>query len=198
MTTMLQVPRTRGAVSGVLLVLLGAWGALIPFVGPYFHFAYTPDTAWTYTTGRLWMEIVPGAVAMVGGIILLSSATRPVAMLGAELAAVAGAWFALGKILTPIWTATASLNPGFPVGGTIGQPLEQIGFFTGLGVVIVFIAALALGRLTVIGVRDRRPAETVAGAERERAAETEAATSPAQANQTGPRNFGRWLVARRS
>jgi hypothetical protein len=198
MTTMLQVPRTRGAVSGVLLVLLGAWGALIPFVGPYFHYAYTPDVAWYYTTGRLWMEIVPGAVTMVGGIILVSSATRPVAMLGAELAAVAGAWFALGKILAPIWTVTSALNPGFPVGGTIGQPLEQIGFFTGLGVVIVFIAALALGRLTVIGVRDRRPAETVAGAERERIAETEAATTPAQTSQAGGRNFGRWLVARRS
>jgi hypothetical protein len=198
MTTMLQVPRTRGAVSGVLLVLLGAWGALIPFVGPYFHYAYTPDAAWTYTTGRLWMEVVPGAVTVVGGIILLSSATRPVAMFGAELAAVAGAWFALGKILTPIWTTTSALNPGFPVGGTIGQPLEQIGFFTGLGVVIVFIGALALGRLTVIGVRDRRPAETVAEAERERTAETEAATAPAQASSAGGRNFGRWLVARRS
>ena len=34
MTTMLQVPRTRGAGSGVLLVLLGAWGSLIPLAGP--------------------------------------------------------------------------------------------------------------------------------------------------------------------
>ena len=29
MTTMLQVPRSRGAVSGLLLMLLGLWGALI-------------------------------------------------------------------------------------------------------------------------------------------------------------------------
>jgi len=53
--------RSRGAASGLLLVLLGLWGALIFFVGPYFHFAYTPDTAWTYSTGRLWLEILPGA-----------------------------------------------------------------------------------------------------------------------------------------
>lgn len=201
MTTMLQVPRTRGAVSGVLLVLLGAWGALIPFVGPYFHYAYTPDTAWTFTTGRLWMEIVPGAATLVGGIVLMSSATRPVAMFGAELAAVAGAWFALGTVLAPLWTATSTLNPGFPVGGTTGRPLEQIGFFAGLGVVIVFIAALALGRLTVIGIRDSRPggrAGTVAETERERAAETEAATEPVRASRAGVHSFGRWLVARRS
>ena len=199
MTTMLQVPRTRGAVSGLLLVLLGAWGALIPFVGPYFHYAYTPDAAWTYTTGRLWMEIAPGAATLAGGIILLSSATRPVAMFGAELAAVAGAWFALGTVLTPLWTTASTLNPGHPVGGTIGQPLEQIGFFSGLGVVIVFVAALALGRLTGIGVRDGRlRAETSAEAERERAAQTEAAAKREQASRTGVHNFGRWLVARRS
>ena len=39
----LRMPRSRGAVSGLLLVILGAWGALIPFVGPHFNFAYTPD-----------------------------------------------------------------------------------------------------------------------------------------------------------
>ena len=53
MTRMLQVPRSRGAVSGLLLVLLGLWGALIPLVGPYFHYAYTPTSAWTLTTGRV-------------------------------------------------------------------------------------------------------------------------------------------------
>jgi hypothetical protein len=31
---------------------------------------------------------------------------------------------------------------------------EHLAFFTGLGVVIVFISALALGRLAVIGARD--------------------------------------------
>jgi hypothetical protein len=115
MTRMLQVPRSRGAVSGLLLVLLGLWGALIPLVGPYFHYAYTPDTAWTFTAGRTWLEIVPGVVTILGGIILLASASRPVAMVGAELAAVAGAWFALGTVLSPIWPAASTLNPGSPV-----------------------------------------------------------------------------------
>ena len=116
MTSMLQVPRSRGAVSGTLLVLLGIWGALIPLVGPYFHYAYTPATDWTFTTGRIWLEIVPGAATFLGGIILLSSATRPMAMAGAELAAVAGAWFALGTVLSPIWQAASTLNPGSPGG----------------------------------------------------------------------------------
>ena len=50
MTGMLRVPRSRGALNGGLLVLLGIWGGLIAFVGPYFHYAYTPDKAFTYTT----------------------------------------------------------------------------------------------------------------------------------------------------
>jgi hypothetical protein len=163
MTGMLRVPRTRGVASGLALVLLGAWGALIPFIGPYFHFAYTPDTAWAYTVGRLWLEIIPGVATVIGGLILLVSAFRPVAILGACLAAAAGAWFALGSLVAPLWTGygtvgpnaiPAALYPGAPAGGPVHMVAEHLAFFTGLGVVIVFIAALALGRLAVIGTRD--------------------------------------------
>jgi hypothetical protein len=157
---MLQVPRSRGAVSGLLLVLLGLWGALIPLVGPYFHYAYTPDSAWMLTAGRVWLEIVPGAATFLGGIILLASASRPLAMFGAELAAAAGAWFALGMVIIPLWPAASTLDPGSPAGTTtVLRQLEHLGFYTGLGVVIVFVAALALGRLAVVGVRDARLAE---------------------------------------
>lgn len=157
MTGTLRVPRSRGAVSGMLLILLGAWGALIPFVGPYFSYAYTPATAWSYTSGRLWLSILPGAAALIGGLVLLAARIRPVAMAGAALAALAGAWFAVGTVLSPLWSIVPSA--GTPTGGTVLRALEQIGFFTGLGVVIVFLAAFALGRLSVVGVRDRRLVE---------------------------------------
>lgn len=153
MSGMLQIPRRRGALSGVLMVVLGAWGGLIAFVGPYFHYAYTPDSAWSYTSGRLWLEVLPGAGALVGGLIALASASRPVAMFGAWLAAISGTWFALGTIIGHAW-AGSGLTAGTPVGGTLTRVVEQIGFFTGLGVVIVFLAALALGRLSVVGRRD--------------------------------------------
>jgi hypothetical protein len=153
MSGMLRIPRSRGALSGVLLVLLGAWGGLIAFVGPYFHYAYTPDSAWSYTPGRFWLEILPGAGAVVGGVITLASASRPVAMFGAWLAAISGAWFALGTVIGHAW-AGSGLSAGTPVGGTQARAVEQIGFFTGLGVAIVFLAALALGRLSVVGIRE--------------------------------------------
>jgi HAMP domain-containing protein len=151
---MLRVPRSRGALSGTLLVLLGAWGALIAFVGPYFHYAFTPDHAWTYNTGRLWLEILPGAAAVLGGLIVLVAATRPAAVFGAWVAALSGAWFVVGRPLSTLWTTGHTVAAGQPVGGYITRVAEDIGFFTGLGVVILFFAAMALGRFTVIGARE--------------------------------------------
>src|SRR5215467_9161091 len=103
MTGMLRMRRSRGVLSGLLLVLLGAWGGLIPFIGPYFHYAYTPDTTWTYNTARLWLEILPGAAVFLGGVLLIITANRTVGMFGALLASAAGAWFALGPVLSPLW-----------------------------------------------------------------------------------------------
>ena len=172
MTAMMRVPRTRGAGSGVLLILLGAWGAFIPFVGPYFHFAYTPDTAWAWTWGRFFLEIVPGVATALGGLILVISAFRPVAMFGAALAAAGGAWFAVGSLLGPVWASYSTsgaaggvpsvLDPGQPAGGPLHMVAEHLTFFTALGVVIVFVAAVAFGRLAIVGARD---AQLAAGGE---------------------------------
>jgi hypothetical protein len=169
MAGMLRVPRSRGALSGVILILLGAWGALIAFIGPYFHYAYTPDRAWTYNTGRLWLEILPGAATLLGGLIVLTAATRPVAMFGAWLAAMCGAWFVVGMPLSTLWTAGGVPAAGSPVGSTLARAVEQIGFFGGLGAAIIFFAALALGRFTVLGHREVMLAEEYAAAERARA-----------------------------
>ena len=173
MNGMLRVRRSRGVLSGLLLVLLGIWGALIPFIGPYFHYAYTPDKAWTYTTGRLWLDILPGAAAFLGGLVVLTSAYRPTAHFGAWLAALSGAWFALGGLIGPTWIHM-QMVPGTPVGDAAHRTLEQIGFFTGLGVVIVLLAAMAIGRFSVISVSDARRATREAEAVREAEAAREA------------------------
>jgi hypothetical protein len=142
--------RRRALLTGVLLILLGAWGGVVPFIGPYFKYAYTPDTAWSYTSDRLWLSVVPGAAAVLGGLVVLAS-PRAVAMLGACLAALGGAWFAVGRVVGPAWV---SLTPGTPVGDAGMRALEEIGFFTGLGLVIVLAAMVAFGRLSVAGAFD--------------------------------------------
>ena len=170
MAGMLQMRRSRGAASGFLLVLLGAWGALIPFIGPYFHYAYTPDTAWTYSTARLWLEILPGAAVFLGGILLIIATGRHIALFGALLAAAAGAWFTLGPILSPLWNNHVPLG-GSPVGTTeFIRIMEQLGFYSALGLVIVFIAAAAFGRIMSVasGIKEIEtvpPTETIPAAE---------------------------------
>ncbi len=97
---MKKIARSRGAASGFLLILLGVWGgALIPFVGPNFDFAFSPDQAWTWTNARGWLEVLPGAVTVLGGLLLLTSRNRATAMLGSWLTVAAGAWFVVGRAL---------------------------------------------------------------------------------------------------
>ena len=163
MAGMLQMRRSRGAFSGFLLILLGLWGALIPFIGPYFDFAYTPDKAWTYNTGRLWLELLPGAAVFLGGVLLMAARGRHTALFGALLAAAAGAWFTLGPVLSPLWNHHVAMG-GSPASSTVYMRImEQLGFFTALGVVIVFVAGAALGRIASVtsGIRTVEPVEEV-------------------------------------
>jgi hypothetical protein len=177
------VPRSRGAVSGFLLILLGAWGALVPFFGPYLDYSYGTDQAWHWTAARGWLEVLPGVAVALGGLLLLISAHRVSASFGGWLAALGGAWFIVGQTVAPLLHL-----------GNVGQPLShhdsgravaQLGYFLGLGTVIVFLAAFALGRLAVVGVRDVLVAERAAEAAREeelarrRAAEHDAAAGVA-------------------
>jgi hypothetical protein len=184
---MLQMRRSRGAFSGFLLMLLGLWGALIPFVGPYFHYAYTPDKAWTYNTARLWLEILPGAAVFLGGFLLMIAARRHTALFGAVLAVAAGAWFSLGTMLSPLWNHHVTLG-GSPAAATqYTRIMEQLGFFSALGVVVVLIAATAFGRILSVPagikvaepVTDTAPADTADNEEtRTLPTRTPAATTP--------------------
>jgi len=143
----LRMRRSRGVFSGFLLVLLGLWGGLIAFIGPYFHYAYTPATTWTYTTDRLWLEILPGAAVFLAGLLLMSTNGRHIALFGAALGAAAGAWFTLGTVFSPLWNHNVPLG-GSPASATVVMRIaEQVGFFTGLGVVIVCVASFAFGRI---------------------------------------------------
>jgi hypothetical protein len=127
------------------VILLGICGALIPFVGPYFHYAFGSLQTWHYTSERLWLCIVPGAVAVIGGLMLLRSSHRSTGLLGGWLALAAGAWFAIGPTISLLWHHTG--NPiGTPIGGHTRRTLELLGYFQGLGVVIAALAAFAMGR----------------------------------------------------
>ncbi|OHV05681.1 hypothetical protein [Mycobacterium talmoniae] len=148
----LRIPRTRGAISGFLLILLGVWGAVIPFVGARFNFAYTPDQVMTWTAARGWLEVLPGAATAFGGAMLLFSANRATAMMGGWLAVLGGAWFVVGNSFSSLLRIG---DIGDPVASTDAKRLLiELAYFPGLGAVILFLGGVALGTLSVVSVRD--------------------------------------------
>ncbi len=148
----LHIARSRGAASGFLVILLGLWGALVPFVGPAFDFAYTPDQGSAWSAARGWLEVLPGVVAVVGGFLLVRSRNRATAMLGGWLSVVAGAWFVIGRVMATTLTIG---EIGRPVANTeITAAWLELTYFYGLGALIVFLGAMALGRVSVRSVRD--------------------------------------------
>jgi hypothetical protein len=154
-----RIPRTRGALGGGLLLVLGAWAGLVAFIGPYFDFAFTPDPddAWHWTAARGYLEVIPAAAVFVGGLLLIVSASRVTTSLGGWLAVAGGAWLVVGPPLAPV--LTIDLGQPDPTSGTGVRALEALFFFYGIGAAIVFVASLALGRLSVRSLRDVQAAE---------------------------------------
>jgi hypothetical protein len=141
----LRLPRTTGALSGLLIIALGIWGGLIPFVGPYFHYSFGGDQTWHFTMQRLWLNILPGALAVIGGFMLLRASSRIGGLIAGWVAVIAGAWFAVGPAVALLWDHTIYAI-GAPNGGQTRRMLEWVGYFYGLGVVIVGLSAFAMGR----------------------------------------------------
>jgi hypothetical protein len=137
--------RSTGMASGLLIMVLGVWGALIPFVGPYFDYSFGINTTWHFTTDRLWLNILPGALAVIAGLLLLRAATRMAGILAGWLGVIAGAWFVVGPAVSTTWeSGTGPI--GRPLFGSTRQMLELVGYFYGLGALIVAIAAFSVGR----------------------------------------------------
>lgn len=172
-------PNLLRMVTGVLLILLGVWGGLAHFVGPYFHYAYTSDTAWHVTVARVWLEIVPAAAAVAGGALVLVTTRRLLSAGGAILTMLAGGWFVVGRPASTIWPRIGTV--GVPAGTSPARmAAEELGMFTGLGLAIALCAALVLGRALTSATQagtapeadeDAKEEETEAEAEEETAAE---------------------------
>jgi hypothetical protein len=161
MTTQVGIRRSRGVVSGVALILLGVWGGLAPFVGPYFHFGYTPDKAWAYTTGRLYFSAIPGGAAILGGLVVTLTRSRVAGVLGGLLAALGGLWFVAGSGITFYLLKHTSISTGIPLGTatatgayTVRMYLETLALFGGVGALVIFFGAVACGRLSMIAMSD--------------------------------------------
>lgn len=143
----MRIPRTRGALTGLAIVVLAAWGGLIPFVGPYFDYQIGAGDAWTWTSNRLFLDVIPGAAAVLGGLLLIMGTTRASARLGGWIALAAGIWFVIGPAMSMLWE-DGRLGTGAATGSTGVRVLEWLGFYYATGVLIAALAGYAIGMLT--------------------------------------------------
>ena len=158
-----RIPRKRGAFTGFLLILLGLWGALIPFVGPYFNFQIGTADTWDWSIDRLWLSVLPGAVTVLGGLVLLYSTRRSSASLGGLLALAGGLWFVGGPTVSMLWNDGVSAS-GAAFGDNGTRVLEWIGFFYGTGALVTLFSSYALGFLAALPVTGEAVAPTHAAA----------------------------------
>jgi hypothetical protein len=152
MATGVRMSRSRGSLSGLILILLGAWGGLAPLLSPYLKLGFTPDQAWFYSTGRLYLVLLPGGVAVLAGLVILVSRSRWLGGFCAILAALAGAWFLGGQAALLLLTGT-TYSEG--ITGSLHEQLKtNFECVLGVGALIIFFAALSLGRQSISAYKD--------------------------------------------
>ena len=83
---------------------------------------------------------------MLGGLLLIWSGHRMSGTMASWFAMAGGAWFAVGPAVSRLWEHGGG-PIGVPLFGHTRQTFELIGYFYGLGIVVMGLAAFALGRI---------------------------------------------------
>lgn len=133
---------------GLLTLLLGAWAAIVPFVGPLFGFGATRTGAWVWNLPHALLWLAPGAVAAVLGLMMMSRAPlarRGLARLGHAWAglivACCGAWLAIGPFAWRIIKGNVPIKTA----GPYHELLYWAGYSIGPGVLLGLLGGAALG-----------------------------------------------------
>jgi hypothetical protein len=141
-------------VLGLLTIAIGAWGGIVPYLGPTFGYHANSSGSWDWTWQHTLLYLIPGAVAVATGLWMWGMAARTRAgsgRFGSGLAGLvllaAGAWFVLGPVVWPIYYSSAVFGPASPTTNF----LNQLGYNLGPGLVLA-----ALGGLTLASAAVRR------------------------------------------
>jgi hypothetical protein len=148
-TTTMRAWTPKAIPFGLLIGLLGAWVIVAALIGPVFNFGFFNDHTWSFTKEQWVLQLIPGIVAVVGGLLLMAPSAGS-GSFGALLAFLAGAWLLVGPVLYPVWFN----GGGVHTFGTEGmKALRWIGHFYGPGGLILYFSGYAHGlfsRRTVV------------------------------------------------
>ena len=132
---------------GVWTLLLAAWAGISVFVGPLFDFRPTTTNAWEWTMQNWLLHLVPGAVGVFAGLVMLGTIGARGAVrrgglgIGALLTMAAGAWLVIGPAAYRWFESAAAFAPtGIPRNDFV----NQIGANLGPGVLLAILGGMAL------------------------------------------------------
>jgi hypothetical protein len=128
---------------GLLIALLGGWVIAAALVGPLFNFGFFNDTSWSFTREQWALQLIPGIVAVVGGLMLMTPSSGS-GTLGALLAFLAGGWLVVAPVVYPLWTS----GTVHTFGSEGMQTLRWIGHFYGPGGLILYFSGYGHGLLS--------------------------------------------------
>lgn len=140
--------RTVARALGLPLVILGAWGGIVPFAGPAFGYPMPAGShipAWQWSTSHLELHVLPAIAAVAGGLALLGAVRPGVERAGALLGLGAGIWFVLGPVFSPAFLGGGGGMK--PMASTFMTVVTPLGYHYGTGITIAIVAAAALGLL---------------------------------------------------
>jgi hypothetical protein len=139
------------AASGVglgafLVLLVAAWAAIIPFVGPAFGFSADGTSSWTWSDVHALGGLVPGAVGVLACLMLLASTGQPRATRSSQafwgfILFLAGAWLTVVPVVWPV------LHGAYFLGASPSRTLEYwLAYASGPGTLIAAFGTFVIGR----------------------------------------------------
>jgi hypothetical protein len=143
------MPRLSVEMAGALACAVGAWGGIVPFVGPIFGFSADGSPSWTWNLTHAVLFLVPGAAAFLGGLAIIAAGRtsfgRHIGLAAAgALVAVAGAWFIVGPWAWPVLQSTSFFGSAPAL-----RELEYwIGYSLGPGAMLIALGSFAFARPT--------------------------------------------------
>jgi hypothetical protein len=147
--TRVSVGRSGIGTVGVLTVLISAWGALIPFLGPVFGYRGDGAPSWHWNTAHFVLAVVPGVVGFLMGLVILEGTSRAGAGRGRISLAVAGliamlcgAWFVVGPLAWPVVTNNGAY---FAAASPLRSLAYQVGYGLGTGLILAVCGGYVMG-----------------------------------------------------
>ncbi len=135
--------------AGIIAVLVSAWGGIVPYIGPLFHFDADRSGSWHWNLAHAVLALAPGALGVVLGLFVVAQA-RGIAVgrgrlslaAAGALIMVCGAWFAVGPLA---WPVISNSTHYFVAASPSTLLAREVGYSIGTGLILVFCGAFVDG-----------------------------------------------------